>query len=85
MICEFSHPVWRWLRRPYRFYLAVALPVVARLVSSDPEAYHYLVRSIAAWPEQEELAQWVSQAGFEQVGWRNLSAGLVALHQGLAA
>ena len=33
-------------------------------------------------PPQEELARMMEQAGFEQVKWFNLTAGVCALHVG---
>ena len=58
------------------------LPRVARAVSSNPEAYVYLAESIRAWPDQPALASRIEQAGWSQVSWRNLTGGIVALHQG---
>jgi len=60
-----------------------ALPEVARKTSSNPDAYVYLAESIRAWPDQRELAQDLQQAGWQQVGWRNLTGGIVALHRGV--
>jgi len=81
-VCEFSHPVLPGFREVYERYLNRLLPLAARRLSPDPEAYEYLARSIAAWPTQPELALWLQQSGFSAVRWRNLSAGIVALHHG---
>ncbi len=82
VVCEFSHPVLPGFREVYERYLNRLLPLAARRLSPDPEAYEYLARSIAAWPTQPELALWLQQSGFSAVRWRNLSAGIVALHHG---
>ena len=58
-----------------------ALPRIARAVSSNPEAYVYLAESIRAWPDQAALAGRVQAAGWSDVGWRNLTGGIVALHR----
>ena len=84
VVCEFSRPVWSPFRTVYVEYLMRALPPVARTVSSSPDAYVYLAESIRAWPDQRALAQQVRAAGWEQVRWRNLSAGVVALHHAVA-
>lgn len=84
VVCEFSAPTWRPFRTLYTGYLMRALPGVARAVSSNPEAYVYLAESIRAWPDQAGLAQRIHAAGWQQVGWRNLSGGIVALHTGHA-
>jgi demethylmenaquinone methyltransferase/2-methoxy-6-polyprenyl-1,4-benzoquinol methylase len=81
LVCEFSHPTWRPWRTVYSEYLMRALPSVARAVSSNPEAYVYLAESIRAWPDQPELAGRIRAAGWEDVAYRNLSGGIVALHR----
>ena len=58
-------------------------PPVARAVSSNPESYVYLAESIQAWPGQRELASDLATAGWRDVEWTNLSAGIVALHRGI--
>jgi demethylmenaquinone methyltransferase / 2-methoxy-6-polyprenyl-1,4-benzoquinol methylase len=82
VVCEFSRPVVPGFRQVYDRYLGRLLPLAARRLSSDPEAYQYLVRSIGAWPAQAELAGWLRDAGLERVRWRDLTGGVVALHRG---
>jgi demethylmenaquinone methyltransferase/2-methoxy-6-polyprenyl-1,4-benzoquinol methylase len=62
-------------------YLVKAMPRLATLASSNPEAYRYLAESMQAWPTQPELAGWIAAAGWDQVGWRNLTGGIVAVHR----
>jgi demethylmenaquinone methyltransferase/2-methoxy-6-polyprenyl-1,4-benzoquinol methylase len=81
VVCEFSHPTNAAFRAVYLSYLVRALPGIARLVASNPVAYEYLADSIRAWPDQAGLAGWLSQAGWHQVAWRNLTGGIVALHR----
>jgi len=81
VVCEFSHPTWAPLRTLYTEYLMRALPAVARRVSSSPESYVYLAESIRAWPAQRELASLIRGAGWDDVAYRNLSGGIVALHR----
>jgi demethylmenaquinone methyltransferase/2-methoxy-6-polyprenyl-1,4-benzoquinol methylase len=82
VVCEFSRPVVPVLRQVYDRYLHRLLPLAARRLSSDPEAYQYLARSIGAWPDRPELARWLQDAGFERVRWQDLTGGIVALHRG---
>jgi demethylmenaquinone methyltransferase / 2-methoxy-6-polyprenyl-1,4-benzoquinol methylase len=84
VVCEFSQPVVPVFREVYRRYLTRLMPVAARRLTSDPEAYQYLARSIGAWPDQPGLARWLQEAGFDEVAWRHLSGGIVALHRGVA-
>lgn len=82
VICEFSRPPLGVLRAGYHAYLRYVMPLVAGVASSNPEAYRYLFESIREWPAQPELARWLRDAGFEGVGYRNLTWGVVALHRG---
>jgi demethylmenaquinone methyltransferase/2-methoxy-6-polyprenyl-1,4-benzoquinol methylase len=81
VVCEFSHPTWAPFRTVYTEYLMRALPSVARRVSSNPDAYVYLAESIRAWPDQAALAARIGAAGWSDVGWRNLTGGIVTLHR----
>jgi demethylmenaquinone methyltransferase/2-methoxy-6-polyprenyl-1,4-benzoquinol methylase len=85
VICEFSRPTWGPWRTVYTEYLMRALPVVARAVSSNPDAYVYLAESIRAWPDQAALAARVQAAGWGSVAWRDLTGGIVALHRATRA
>jgi demethylmenaquinone methyltransferase/2-methoxy-6-polyprenyl-1,4-benzoquinol methylase len=84
VVCEFSHPVRAPLRAVYRDGVLKVLPGVARRVASHPAAYVYLAESIRAWPDQAGLAAIVAAAGWSEVGWRNLTGGIVALHTAVA-
>ena len=81
VICEFSSPTLKPLRTIYTEYLMKALPAVATKVATNPDAYVYLAESIRAWPDQAELADEITAAGFTQVQWRNLTGGIVAVHR----
>jgi demethylmenaquinone methyltransferase/2-methoxy-6-polyprenyl-1,4-benzoquinol methylase len=79
-VLEFSRPVRPALDALYRRYLLSLLPRASHLFTSDPAAYGYLARSIAAWPDQRRLAAIVRDSGWDHVRWKNLSGGIVALH-----
>ncbi|MGW7315073.1 demethylmenaquinone methyltransferase [Streptomyces sp. NPDC054854] len=85
VICEFSHPTWAPFRTVYMEYLMRALPPVARVVSSNPDAYVYLAESVREWPDQPALAALLQKAGWGKVAWRNLTGGVVTLHRGTKA
>ena len=82
VVCEFSRPPASVLRAGYGAYLKHVMPRVARIASSNADAYTYLVESIEEWPDQATLSQWLRGAGFSRVAHRNLSGGIVALHRG---
>ncbi len=81
VVCEFSTPTWAPFAHAYRNYLMRALPAIATRVSSNPDAYVYLAESIRAWSDQAALAARITDAGWGQVAWRNLTGGVVALHR----
>jgi demethylmenaquinone methyltransferase / 2-methoxy-6-polyprenyl-1,4-benzoquinol methylase len=85
VVCEFSHPTSTPLRTVYLRYVMGILPVVARRVSSNPDAYVYLAESIRAWPNQRDLALRIADAGWTSVAWRNVTGGVVALHRAVRA
>ncbi|WP_231727670.1 MULTISPECIES: bifunctional demethylmenaquinone methyltransferase/2-methoxy-6-polyprenyl-1,4-benzoquinol methylase UbiE [unclassified Rathayibacter] len=83
VICEFSTPPAKPLAAAYDLYLSKVMPAIVRIASSNDPAYDYLGESIRAWPEQKVVASWLRDAGFERVAYRNLTAGIVALHRGI--
>ena len=85
VICEFSHPSNTAFRTLYSKYLMRWLPSVARKVSSNPDSYVYLAESIQAWPDQAAMATLIAGAGWQDVAWRNLTGGVVALHRATKA
>ncbi len=58
------------------------LPRLGHAVAGDAESYRYLAESIRTFPDQETLAAMMREAGFSRVVWRNLSGGIVAIHEG---
>ncbi|MGL3806833.1 demethylmenaquinone methyltransferase [Paeniglutamicibacter sp. R2-26] len=81
VIAEFSHPTFAPFRTVYTEYLMKALPPIAKKASSNPAAYVYLAESIRAWPNQDGLAAWIDESGWESCRYRNLSGGIVAVHR----
>lgn len=82
-VAEFSTPVIPVFGTLYKEYLMRLLPKVARVVSSNPEAYIYLAESIRAWPDQEDLAREINANGWSDCGWQNLTFGIVAMHSAI--
>lgn len=81
VLLEFSTPTFKPFRTLYKNYIMKAIPPVARAISSNPESYEYLAESIMVWPTQDELAQSFVQAGWDNVKYRNLTGGIVAIHR----
>ncbi|QTG80971.1 demethylmenaquinone methyltransferase [Arthrobacter crystallopoietes] len=81
VIAEFSSPTLPVWRTMYTEYLMRMLPAIASKISSNPDSYIYLAESIRAWPNQNELAQWIAEEGWQDVAYRNLTGGIVAVHR----
>lgn len=79
---EFSHMVLPGLKSLYDRYSFHLLPLIGQFVAGNREAYQYLVESIRRFPDQASLAAKMTEAGFGQVSYRNLSGGIAALHVG---
>ncbi|MDE2745394.1 MAG: ubiquinone/menaquinone biosynthesis methyltransferase [Chloroflexota bacterium] len=55
---------------------------VAGFVSGDRSAYRYLPNSLSGYPTADELTRMLEAVGLEDVTYRRLSMGAVALHIG---
>ena len=82
MVLEFSRIPNDLLQKIYDLYSFNVIPVMGQVVAGDRESYQYLVESIRKFPDQETFAGMIRQAGFAQVGYRNLTMGVAALHSG---
>jgi demethylmenaquinone methyltransferase/2-methoxy-6-polyprenyl-1,4-benzoquinol methylase len=81
LVLEFSR-VWAPLAPAYDWYSFHVLPRIGRMVARDEASYRYLAESIRMHPDQETLKTMMEQAGFDRVEYRNLTAGVVAVHVG---
>ncbi len=83
LVLEFSKPINGLLGKAYDFYSFNILPKMGKLIAKDEESYRYLAESIRMHPDQETLKSMFDDAGFKVTKYQNLSAGIVALHQGI--
>lgn len=81
LVLEFSK-VWKPLEAAYDLYSFKLLPLMGKWVAKDAASYQYLAESIRMHPDQEALKAMMETAGFGQVRYHNLTAGVVALHKG---
>ncbi|NOZ13235.1 MAG: ubiquinone/menaquinone biosynthesis methyltransferase [Acidobacteria bacterium] len=66
----------------FNLYSGFIMPLIGRIVSQDPDAYHYLHRSVQAFPPVDVLKGRMEDAGFTKVSYRKMTMGIAALHQG---
>jgi demethylmenaquinone methyltransferase/2-methoxy-6-polyprenyl-1,4-benzoquinol methylase len=83
VILEFSRPVVPLVSKAFNFYFHRVLPRIGAWISGQNSAYTYLPESVDRFPAQVELAAIMEHVGFRNVGYRNLSGGIAALHWGL--
>lgn len=82
LVLEFSKPTNAVMSKLYDFYSFKVLPKMGQLVAKDSDSYQYLAESIRMHPDQETLKAMMQSAGFENVDYYNMTAGIVALHRG---
>ncbi|WP_176487502.1 bifunctional demethylmenaquinone methyltransferase/2-methoxy-6-polyprenyl-1,4-benzoquinol methylase UbiE [Candidatus Regiella insecticola] len=82
LILEFSKPECAPISKIYDAYSFHILPKMGKIVAQDAESYRYLAESIRMHPDQETLKGMITDAGFENVTYFNLTGGIVALHRG---
>ena len=82
LVLEFSK-VWQPLQKAYDLYSFKVLPRLGKIIANDSASYQYLAESIRMHPDQETLKSMMQTAGFAQVQYFNLSAGVAALHDGV--
>jgi len=78
---EFSKVENEMLRKLYKTY-SRSIPYIGKYITGKSEPYQYLVDSIEKFYNQEELSEILKKNGFDQVEYRNLSGGIVAIHSG---
>jgi len=79
-IVELSAPVRPPMSWFFKIYSHTLLPLYARIVSKDKSAYRYLISSIEAFPQGEEMTQILRKAGFEEVTFRRLTFGVCTMY-----
>ena len=79
-IVELSAPVRPPMSWFFKIYSHTLLPLYARMVSKDKSAYRYLISSIEAFPQGEEMTEILRKAGFEEVTFRRLTFGVCTMY-----
>lgn len=82
IILEFSKLESATAQKIYDQYSFTVLPWLGEFVAKDRASYQYLAESIRMHPDQARLMELMYQAGFDEVTYRNLSGGIVAIHRG---
>ena len=80
VILEFTTPPHPVMRSLYHSYFRQVLPRIGKMISGHPDAYTYLPNSVAQFPRPDVLASMLEHAGFIDVNYKHLTAGIVCLH-----
>jgi len=84
VILELTRPSIKLVRLAHRLYNRWIVPLAGRFLSPRAEAYRYLVESIECFPDPQAILDAMSDAGFENVSLRGLTAGVVTIFTGNA-
>ncbi|AWB34490.1 bifunctional demethylmenaquinone methyltransferase/2-methoxy-6-polyprenyl-1,4-benzoquinol methylase UbiE [Orrella marina] len=82
VVLEFSR-INKALEPAYDWYSFNVLPWLGKKVADDEASYRYLAESIRMHPDQETLKSMMASVGFGRTEYFNLTAGLVAVHEGV--
>ena len=81
MCLEFSKIENEFLNFLYKNY-SKAIPALGKYIVGSSKPYEYLIESIDAFYNQEQLLEIITKSGFTNVEFRNLSNGISAIHSG---
>ena len=82
LVLEFSEVELPLLDKVYDAWSFNAIPRFGKAITGEAEPYQYLVESIRKFPNQQDFAAMIRQAGFSRVTFTNYTGGIAALHSG---
>lgn len=80
---EFSQPTNILFSKLYYFYLSNIVPIISKIVGSNPSAYKYLKDTIKDFHTPEELCNLIETAGWKNSSYKRLTGGVVAIHKAI--
>ncbi|VVB96769.1 Ubiquinone/menaquinone biosynthesis C-methyltransferase UbiE [uncultured archaeon] len=82
VILEFSQPENKVFRSVYYLYFHRILPLVGAIISKKGGAYSYLPSSVMAFPERDEFVRLMRGSGLSEIGFYDLTFGIVTVYEG---
>ena len=80
LLClEFSKVENEILNKFYKIY-SKSIPIMGKIILKNSKPYEYLINSIDEFYSQEKLLELLNKQNFTNTSYRNLSAGIVAIH-----
>jgi demethylmenaquinone methyltransferase/2-methoxy-6-polyprenyl-1,4-benzoquinol methylase len=77
---DFNRPSNPIVRAVYHAYLNLTGALLGWMLHRDPDTYRYIPASIRNYPGAAAVARMFEAQGFEQVQWRPVLGGLMAIH-----
>lgn len=85
-VLEFSTPRWQPFKAVYGWYFRHVLPRIGQLLARNRHsAYSYLPASVGQFPQDDELADRMRQAGLTDVWYQGFTLGVATLYVGRKA
>jgi demethylmenaquinone methyltransferase / 2-methoxy-6-polyprenyl-1,4-benzoquinol methylase len=75
-----SRPAQNWLSPFIKIYLNFCIPLLGSVLAGNKNAYQYLSASTQAFLTAEELAERMTEVGFQRVRYKRRMAGMIGLH-----
>jgi demethylmenaquinone methyltransferase/2-methoxy-6-polyprenyl-1,4-benzoquinol methylase len=82
---EIAKPRTRFFGHLFALYFYRIVPIVGGLITGQRSAYTYLPHSLTAFLTPDEIAAVMEQTGWQQVRYKRLMLGTVAVHTGVRA
>ena len=80
LLClEFSKVENEILNAFYKIY-SKTIPIMGKIILKNSKPYEYLINSIDEFYSQEKLLELLNKQNFTNTSYKNLSAGIVAIH-----
>ena len=81
MILELTSPDFFPVKQAYQLYSKL-IPFIGNLISRNNTAYHYLPKSIKAFPQGKEMKAILEKNGFRNVSYKKYTLGICTLYLG---
>ena len=79
-VVDLCTPVSFPMKQLFAIYSGTVLPLYGRLISHDSNAYSYLNKTIAAFPQGETMVEILRRVGFAEASFTRLTFGICTMY-----
>ena len=79
-VVELSQPISFPMKQLFWIYSHTLLPLYGKMISKDKHAYKYLINTIEAFPQGEEMVEILKKAGFRDARFKRLTFGICTMY-----